>query len=118
LKPDWIIYYDNDQAFNSFEYDPFDVPRTGVEIVIQKSPDVGYEMHRTVGDYFVYDPERAGWRITDMFGVADHLMTAKYPLVLFGRNMDNRRFKALQSRVEQECGPKSGWLWHEKRPME
>jgi len=115
----WIVYYDDDTSKDS-DSDVWSIPRTGVEIIIIANEKVGYEILRTVGDYFVYDEQvnSGGWRITDLFGVYDHLVTAQKPLVLFGRQMRDERFEALLKRVQEECGPKSGWIHRENRPIE
>jgi hypothetical protein len=113
---DWAIFYDDGSVYDS-DTDLRDVPRLGVQIICQKNEQTNYDLFRTDGDYFVYDEDRGGWRITDMFGVWDHLNTVRYPLVLFGRNMGDDEFYAVYKRAKEICGNKAAWLRREKRPL-
>jgi hypothetical protein len=116
MDKDWIIFYDDGSVYDS-ETNIRDVPRLGVQVITQYNEQIGYELIRTDGDYFVYDEDRGGWRYTDMFGVWDHLNTVREPLVLFGRNMSDKAFKELLVYVNDYCGPKSAWLRRERRPL-
>jgi hypothetical protein len=46
--------------------------------------------------------------------VWDHLNTARFPLVLFGRNMSDDNFNALMRKVKELCGEKSAWAFRER----
>jgi hypothetical protein len=120
LKPhgnlDWIIFYD-DGTIATSDDDIREIPRLGVQVVAQYNKTTNYDLFRTDGDYFVYDEDRGGWRITDMFGVWDHLNTVKYPLVLFGRNMADDAFVSLLQKVNEICGHKAAWQRRERRPL-
>ena len=113
---EWVVLYDDGSVLDS-DTDLRDIPRLGVEVVAQYNEDTGYDLFRTDGDYFVYDRDRGGWRITDRTGVDDHLNIVSFPLVLFGRNMSDEGFRALLKRVKEICGPKSAWLRRERRPL-
>jgi hypothetical protein len=116
MDKDWIIFYDDGSVADS-DTNLHDVPRLGVQVIAQHNERTGYDLFRTDGDYFVYDEDRGGWRITDMFGVWDHLNTVRYPLVLFGRNMADDGFREILTKVKDVCGPKSAWLRRERRPL-
>lgn len=116
MNVDWIIYYDDGSSFSSDDGETWDAPRTGVEVVVQRNEQTGYDFLCTIGDYFVYDKDRGGWRITDFWGTLDHCVSCRNPLVLFGRNMSDEEFQKLKTRVRRECGPKSGWLRREQKP--
>lgn len=116
MHKDWVIFYDDGSVVDS-DTDIREIPRLGVEVVCQRNEQTGYDLFRTDGDYFVYDEKRGGWRITDMFGVWDHLITCPHPLVLFGRNMSDDEFVALMQKVKQVCGNKSAWMRRERRPL-
>jgi len=113
MDKDWIIFYDDGSVADS-DTDMRDVPRRGVELIAQRDKRVGYQLFYSDGDYFVYDADRGGWRWTDQFGVYDHLITCKHPLVLFGREMETSQFKALVERAKEYCGPKSAWVRNER----
>lgn len=116
MDKDWVIFYDNGSIYDS-TFSVYDVPRLGVQVIAQRNEKTGYDLFRTDGDYFVYDANRGGWRITDMFGVWDHLNTVHHPLVLFGRNMGDAEFLDLLRKVKEVCGEKSAWLRRERRPL-
>lgn len=113
---EWVVFYDTGEVFDS-DSDIRDIPRVGAEVICQRNEKTGYDLFRTDGDYFVYDEARGGWRITDQFGVYDHLNTCRFPLVLFGRNMSDDAFRDLLDQVAAVCGPKSAWLRRERRPL-
>lgn len=115
IHKDWIIFYDDGSVFDS-DSDVRDAPRRGVQVIVQRDDQVGYRLFFSDGDYFVYDPDRGGWRFTDQFGVYDHLITCREPLVLFGREMAKAEFLALLKHVKELCGDKSAWLRNERRP--
>ena len=64
MNQEWIIYYDDGSSFSSDDGGLMDAPRVGVEIVVQANAETGYDFLCTIGDYFVYDPDRGGWRTT------------------------------------------------------
>jgi hypothetical protein len=93
----------------------YDVPRLDAQIIVQRSKHVGYTMIHSSGDYFVFDADRDGWRLTDIFGLWDYLLVVRQPVVLFGRNMDYEEFWKLHRKVIATCGKKQGWLQCEPR---
>lgn len=112
---DWIIFYDDGSRFTSKDGIIWDAPKMGAEIIVQRNVDTGYDFIHTYGDYFVYDRERGGWRMVELVGLVVYLQTVYRPCVLFGLNMSDARFKELKAQVEEEVGPKSGWLPREHR---
>ena len=114
MNVDWIIFYDDGTEHTS-DNGAREAPRVGVEVIAQKNEKTGYGLFFTDGDYFVYDKDRGGWRITDQFGMFDHLITCREPLVLFGRNMSDDAFMEMKRKVAERCGPKSAWLRRERR---
>ena len=109
MQKDWLIFYSDGSVVDS-DTSIYDVPRRDVQIIVQRNDSVGYEMLHSSGCYYVYDPDRGGWRITDIFGVWDYLVVVRQPVVLFGRNMSYKEFWSLHKRVRDICGDKQGWL--------
>ena len=115
MKKDWIIFYSDGSTVDS-DTSIYDVPRRDVQIIAKADPNVGYRLIHSAGCYFVFDADRDGWRITDIFGVWDYLVVVRQPVVLFGRNMDSKEFAELRKKVVEICGPKDGWLqWFQEQ---
>jgi hypothetical protein len=114
MKKDWVIFY-SDGSYVDSDTSIYDVPRRDVQIIVQRHKHVGYTMMHSSGDYFVFDPDRDGWRLTDIFGLWDYFLVVRQPVVLFGRNMDYEEFWKLHRKVIQICGKKQGWLQCEPR---
>lgn len=115
MQKDWLIFYSDGSVVDS-DTSVYDVPRRDIQIIVVRDEKVGYKMLHSAGCYFVFDPDRDGWRITDIFGVWDYLVVVHQPVVLFGRNMDSKEFWELRKKVVEICGPKDAWLqWFEEQ---
>jgi len=114
MDKDWIIFYDDESIIDS-DTDIREAPRLGVQVITQYNKKTGYDK-LIYDDYYVYDSERGGWRGTDVFGVWDHLVECKTPLVMFGRNLSDEHFKRITEKVQSVCGPKSAWMRRESFP--
>lgn len=113
----WVIYYGDGTRFTNEDGTPWDAPRVDAQAVAQGDSRCGY---RLIGghDYIYWEPERGGWGTTDGFGLWDHMVRCKHPLVLFGRQMDDASWHSLWMRIRSELGDKQGWLMTEPRPNE
>jgi hypothetical protein len=108
----WRIYYDDGSVFSSEDGDPWDAPRTGVEVIVH--PDGNGLSMMSQSDYYVYEPERAGqwggWNYTDHFGLVLYLQRAKKPLVLFGAMVLDSQFSEIEKRALADIrGAKQSW---------
>lgn len=110
----WKIYYDNGDTFTSEQGTPWDAPRTGVIAIVHTNAQVGWEIVHAY-DYFYYEEKVGGWRASDQFGMYDHLIRCKNPLILFGRMTDDESYHFLLKRIREEMGDKSGWIDREIR---
>jgi len=110
----WRIYYADGAVFGSEDGDLRDAPRQGVLVIVQGDERVGWRWI-SGQDFYVYDAERGGWRETADFGMYDHLIRCREPLVLFGRWVDDETWHRIHKRVKEELGSKSGWLMTEDR---
>jgi hypothetical protein len=108
----WTIYYGNGSTFSDGDGSPFEAPRRDVQVIVQSDPRVGWRWI-SGRDYFVWEPERGGWRETDDW--RDHALDARQPLILFGRWLTDAEWAALFARVKAELPPKEGWLVTEAR---
>lgn len=108
----WRIYYGDGTVYTSDDGSPWDAPRQNVQVVVSQDDRVGYRFS-TTQDFFVFDPARGGWRETNQWGLFDHLITCREPLVLMGRYLPNDEWNTLLMRVRAELGPKQGWLMDE-----
>ena len=113
MNVDWIIFYE-DQEFSSDEGSPFDAPRQGVMLIVQRDDFIGYRIEHGK-DYFYYEPTRGGFNGCDMFGVYDHLIRSEKPLVFFGRMMSDAEWSKYFAKVKAMIGPKEGWVRSEFR---
>lgn len=110
----WRVYYDCGREFASQDGDAFAAPRTGVVAIIQQDDWVGYQIVHGQ-DYYYWEPELDGWHNSDLIGACDHLVRARQPLVLFGRMIATKEYRALLDRVRNRYGDKQGYLQTEQR---
>jgi hypothetical protein len=111
----WRIWYGDGSDYSDRQGSPFEAPRVDVQVIAQFNEQVGYEVI-SGGDYFYWEPERGGWRTTSGFGLYDHLIRCKQPLILFGRHMTDAEWTRLFLKVKAELGDKQAWLQGERRP--
>ena len=105
----WAIYYDDGLKFTSDDGPALHAPRTGVQIIAQADPSMGWEL-LSGADYFYFEPETRGWYIADLFTVFDVLIRSKQPLILFGRMVSEECFREITLRVLDELPtPKTAW---------
>ncbi len=108
----WRIYYDDGSVFTDADGSPYDAPRTGVQAIAQPNETVGWYI-LTSADAFYWEEEREGWNKADEYTKWDHLIRAKYPLLVFGRMMATPDYKKLVDKIRAEL-PKQGWLQTER----
>jgi len=101
----WRIYYDNGSVFTDADGEPFAAPRQGVQIIVQEK-DGDYEMVQG-RDHFYWEPKVGGWCTSDLFGAFDHLVRASRQCLLFGRQMTDDQYRALEQRVRDEVGQRA-----------
>lgn len=108
----WRIYYGDLSVFTDKDGTPWDAPRQNVQAIAQKDDRVGWRLI-SGKDFFIYEEAVGGWRETDF--IHDHLLRAKTPLVLYGRQMTDEAWFSLFRKITTELGPKQGWLMTEDR---
>ena len=105
----WKIYYGDGSTFTDADGEPYDAPRTNVQMVVQPDDHHGYELCSEF-DYYYFEPETWGWYGADIFTVWDVMVRCRQPLILFGRMLSTPEYRALVTRVLDELpAPKTAW---------
>lgn len=106
----WAIYYGDGSIFTSADGDPFNAPRTNVQIIAFKNNQMGWEI-LSQSDYYYYEKDGHGWCIaTDQFNVFDVLVRVNRPLILFGRWLSQDEFKSVVLNMLADLpSPKTIW---------
>lgn len=105
----WRVYYGNGETFTSDQGGAHDAPRTDVQIIAQQDQSMGWELLSS-SDYYYYEEDRRNWYIADVFTIFDHLIRAKYPVILFGRMISDDEFTEITKRVLDDLPtPKTAW---------
>jgi len=112
----WKIYYADGSSYYG---EPELAPKRGVQAILIKDELVGRRIESS-RDYYVYWPERGGWRSVDHFAFYEYLFEANPPtkIVLFGSVMDDGEYRALWDIIsnDPDLPPKSGFLKDERKP--
>jgi hypothetical protein len=110
----WTIYYADGTTFSNENGTVRDAPRIGVVAIVQTNEDVGWEIVHAF-TYYYFEESVGGWRCSDQFGMYDHLIRCRDPLILFGRFTDDKTYNSLLKKIREKYGDKSGWLQREIR---
>ena len=108
----FAIYYGDGSVV--YDGDPFEAPRTNVQLIAFKNSQLGWEL-MSQSDYYYYEAESHGWCITDQFGMYDVLTRSKQPLILFGRWLSQEDYKSVIDRVLKDL-PEPKTLWRRGTP--
>lgn len=102
----WRVYYDDGSVYTQ-DSSPYDIPRTGVQAIAQPTERTGWHILHSADAY--YWEEEYGWNKADEYTKWDHLIRAKYPLLVFGRMMSWEAYQAVLARVHADLPtPKTG----------
>lgn len=106
----WRIYYSDGTTYDQGQGGA--VPARDVQVIVQKSQEVGWHT-RAGDDYYVQKGDE--WVGVDIFGLFDYLLDTG--LVLFGRTVTNKEFQEVIKRAlaDREFGLKTGYLPKERR---
>jgi hypothetical protein len=107
----WRIYYGNGEVFSNLDGEAHDAPRVDVQVIVQKDASMGWELI-SESDLYYYEEKRRGFYACNPTGSTlwDHLMRAKYPLVLMGRMITEDEYREIVQRVLKELPtPKTSW---------
>jgi hypothetical protein len=110
--PDWRIYYADGSTFDG---DPYEAPGSGVIVIIQRNPDVGFTLLRG-RDWYWYEGH---WFGGDMAGLTLYCVDHKGPQkVLLGKFVGDRQFHDIiaKSLVDPDFPPKSAWCSEDDEP--
>jgi len=105
----WKIFYDDGSTYSDQDGTIETAPKLGVIIVASSDPDVGRKYDRSC-DYYVW--HSYGWRGVDQFGLYDYLSQSGSKVVLFGRTVEDRRWKEIwQQAIDDDYLPRKS-AWH------
>lgn len=105
----WRVYYSSGEYFDHGEGWFHNLPARDVQAIVQKHPDVGWEIV-SHSDYYVWWGDR--WRGVDIAGYHDYLFLTGWKYVLFGRTLTMSEFAEIFTHASQEAefGRKNGYL--------
>ena len=95
------IYYGNGTIVKDEDCLPENVPKRDVQVVLVESERVGRRVER-MSDFYIWTPERGGWRGVDNFGLFDYLIDPGEKIVLFGRTLSTDDFSDIMVKATQD----------------
>lgn len=110
--PEWRVYYDDGTTFDSAQGEPWQTRPFGVQVILQREPEVGRAVLHG-WDFYVWDRSRRLWGGVDLQGLLDllahdigcHLCAVRQGRTLFSHAEFQR---ALQSALaDEDFAPKS-----------
>lgn len=112
------VYYSDGSVIGSEDFTPFEIPRRGdVQVITQESLDHNW-VTRSGKDYYVWDDRGGGfrWFGVDIFGLHHYLLQPGRKCVLFGTEIDSKRFNEIFNRARDEFGDKESFERRERMP--
>ena len=112
----WKIFYE-DSTYSSEDGSPENAPKRGVQGIAVSSELTGRRIERSE-DHYVWTPENGGWRGVDKFGLFDYLIEPGFKIVLFGRTISDKDFRAMWNRIEADTDlpRRSAFYTDERKP--
>lgn len=114
----WAVYYSDNTIITSKTHSPFEIPRRiDVQVIVQESAD-----HRWVTksgfDFYCWDDRGGGWKWfgADYSGLMQYLQHLGKKCVLFGYEIDKKRFQEIFNRAREEWGSKHIFEPSERHP--
>lgn len=112
----WKIFYGDGSTATDQEYEPENVPKRNVQVVVMEDLDHGRYIDR--GNDFYLWRDWGAWYSSDIYGLWDYLEQPGAKIVLFGRSLPNKEFKRLQTMaIDDDYLPeKTSFGSHERQP--
>jgi len=98
MQLEWGVFYDNGSLVTNLDGEHWNLPRRGVQVVIEGYPAIGWVKTNKRVDFYIYDPEweRPKWRTTsDLFGLWDHMSNTGMKVILFGGFISDRHYNEV-----------------------
>jgi hypothetical protein len=110
----WKIFYSS-STYSDADGPPELAPKRDVQAVLVEDSVSGRRIERS-NNYYVWTPERGGWRGVDKFGLFDYLIEPGARVVLFGRTLSDDEYEDILVRSGQDdyLPPKSAKLRSER----
>ena len=114
----WKVFYGDGSTFTDEDGPPELAPKRNVQAVGQECHDHGSVICRC-DDFYIWAEfdGRYQWQGVDYFGLWDYLIDPGSKVVLFGRTIGNREFKALTGKIYDDpyLPGKSGYYAGERK---
>ena len=112
----WKIFYSNG-TYSDEDGSPELAPKRDVQTIAVADDTAGRRVERGT-DFYIWTPERGGWRGVDFFGVYDYLIDPGAKIVLFGRILSNEDYTGIWQLAakDKDLPPKSAFLPDERKP--
>jgi hypothetical protein len=113
----WRIYYGGGSTFSSEDGAPVDAPRRNIQCIVRVDEEVGRYIER-MDNFYVWCSDRENWKGVDRFGLYDYMLYEKHTVILFGRTITEKEYKAIYDRAVNDSGMlrKSAMSTHERKP--
>lgn len=96
----WSIWYEDGTHCTSDEYEPHEVRRHGVQVIVQEDERSG-RYNQCMDDCYVWKDGR--WYGMDRFGMTIYLLTYPHPcVVLFGTTVDSDTWQRILEAAEAD----------------
>ena len=112
----WKIFYST-STYSDEDGPPELAPKRDVQAIAVANKVTGRRIERTT-DFYVWVPERGGWRGVDQFGLYDYLIGPGTKIVLFGRTLSDEEYGEVWKLVAHDLDlpPRSAYMPNERMP--
>lgn len=113
----WRVYYSDDETISSDEASPFEIERrVDVQVIVQGDPDAGW-VTKSGHDFYVWDDRGGGakWFGATYSGREQYLMKPGEKCVLFGYEIDKKKFSEIFYKAREEFGEKINYERRERQ---
>lgn len=97
----WRVYYTGGATFSDGDGAPFDAPAVGVQVIVQKEPEIGRYL-LAQRDFYWWDAERQFWFGGDQAGFYQYLFQPGPKKVLFGAFVSNAEYQEWIRQAHQD----------------
>lgn len=114
----WMVYYSDGEPVSSEECTPFEIERrVDVQVIAQENKEHRW-VTRSGHDFYVWDDRGGGeqWFNATYSGMIQYLMHPGQRCVLFGYEIDKRKFHKIFNEARSKFGYKDSYERNERQP--
>lgn len=113
---EWKIFY-SASTYSDEDGPPELAPKRDVQTIAVANDVAGVRIERGT-DFYIWVPERGGWRGVEQFGLYDYLIDPGFKIVLFGRVLSENDYGAVWKLAahDPDLPAKSAFLPDERKP--